>query len=104
MVEVKIPFMSRFQMPMLNGIKVMTCRTTKLCEVNDTFTQWGVQFIVTEVKEMPLFEVAQYHWFDEGCCAKYDFINVWNFLHRVWTYESNCSRLVWAHFFKMVIE
>lgn len=99
MTEVKIPFLPRFQEPMLNGTKIMTSRTRKYGQVGDVFKAFGAMFKITEVFRLELGDIASF-WKDEGCKSLDDFVETWKKIHPNKPYRLNDRYYV--HRFKKV--
>ena len=92
-----IPFLERFNEPLLNGKKTWTSRPRKMAEVGDTFTVLTGTFQVDEVFKMALGDVTTSHWQQEGCLNMADFLTVWNHIHPLKGFVD--SQLVWVHVF-----
>lgn len=93
---VEIPFLARFQRPMLEGIKTLTIRSEQYGNIGDRFVAFGYEFEITSIRQMALSFVADL-WKQEGVESREEFVRVWSSLHRgVW----NPNRIVYTHGFK----
>ena len=92
-----IPFMERFNEPLLSGKKTWTSRPRKMADVEDTFQNVAGTFQVDYVFQMPLGVVAMDCWRQEGCLHMTDFVTVWNHIHPLKGFVD--SQLVWVHVF-----
>lgn len=99
MTEVKIPFMARFEKPMLNFTKTWTSRTRVMGNIGDTFEAFGAEFVIDAVFQARLMTSAC-HYIQEGCESYNDFVNVWNLIHP--RKKFNAETLVWVHTFFML--
>ena len=100
-MEVTIPFKDRFRDPMLNGIKVMTCRPRAMGKAGDTFTAFGSRFELRAVENNKrLGAIVAFFWREEGCESEEDFIAVWQSIHPRKGYDPD--QQVVAHFFQRI--
>ena len=98
-MKIFIPFLQRFEEPMLNGTKTMTSRSKKYGEAGDTFDAFGATFKIIEVGRLRLGDIAGY-WKDEGMQSLEDFENTWKQIHPYRTY--NLEDYFYYHKFKRV--
>lgn len=81
---VTIPFLARFEKPMIEGLKTLTTRTSKYGEVGDRFVGFGHDFEITSIAQMLLAKVPDL-WRQEGVGSREEVMRVWSSLHRgVW--------------------
>lgn len=96
MKQVEIPFLARFEQPMLTGKKTLTTRTHQYGDVGDWFVAFGAKFQITAIARM-LLSSAPDLWAKEGVESREEFMRVWSSLHRgVW----NPALSVYVHGFK----
>ena len=100
MSEFKLPFRPQFQRPMMDGTKLMTCRTKKWGEPGDVFEAWGHRFILTHVMRMRLGYVGSDCFEQEGVESVQEFMEVWKSIHP--TNDFDGDQIVWAHCFRRV--
>jgi len=96
--KVKIPFKKWFDDVLLDGSKTWTSRTKKYGESNDTFEVFGQEFILEKVFKMNLGEVASYHYKEEGCRSREQFIKIWRKIHPRKGFDP--TQEVWVHQFR----
>lgn len=100
MSAIAIKFRPFFREPMLNGRKVMTCRTKKMGEPGDRFMAFLAEFELTHVMRMRLGFVASDCFQQEGCQSYQEFLEVWKGIHPTAGFDP--EQIVWAHCFKEV--
>lgn len=100
MSDIKLPFRPQFQRPMMDGTKLMTCRSRKMGEPGDVFEAWGHRFILTHVMRMRLGYVGSDCFIQEGCKSVQEFVNVWCEIHPVKGFLPD--EITWAHCFRRV--
>lgn len=101
-MEIKrFPFNLEFEQKMMNGKKTKTSRNKKYGNAGDTFTAFGVEFEIVDVKKETLKKVAEEYYKDEGFDMPGDFIEKWDQLHprKGWHPE----KYVFVHTFKRKI-
>ena len=96
MAEIKIPFLDEFEERMLSGKKTATARTRKYGEAGDVFEAFGQRFILIEVGQHYLGEVAASFYLEEGFYSPQNFRNCWQRLH---PRRNHYSTIVWLHQF-----
>jgi len=96
---VKIPFKARFKEPLLDGTKTWTSRTRRLGNVGDTFDAFGHEFEILKVEHRMLKNVA-FHWREEGCSSREDFVEVWKQIHPRKGYDP--QQIVKVHVFRRI--
>lgn len=79
-MKVKVPFMPQFRDALLDGKKLMTCRTKPLGKKGDTFEAFGEEFVIELVRKITLKEVAK-HYRLEGLRSPEEFEQLWAKLH-----------------------
>jgi len=94
---VHIPFLPRFQEPLLSGVKTCTTRTRRVGNPGDEFVAFGVWFRILSVEKVELGNVADHLYIEEGVSSPNDFISIWLELHRS-GYSPKTE--VWLHRFK----
>lgn len=99
MVKVQIPFKSRFEEPMLKGVKTWTSRTRRYGKPGDTFEAFNNEFEILKIERRPLEDVAD-HWAEEGCINKLDFIELWIRLHARKGFLA--TQRVYVHIFRRI--
>jgi len=99
-MKIKIPFKSCFEDALLSGSKTWTSRTRKYGEVGDIFEAFGATFIIERVFRENLGFIASYHYREEGCDSRQEFINVWRKIH--WRKGFDPRQEVWVHHFTKV--
>ena len=97
---VTIPFMDNFKDAMLDGRKIMTCRSKAYGKFEDVFCIFGASFMLTAVYKVKLGYVAWNCFAKEGCKDGDEFIEIWNKLHPRKGYNSEA--IVFAHEFVRV--
>lgn len=98
MKYVTLPFLARFEKPMIEGTKTLTSRREQYGEVGDRFVAFGHDFEITSVGRMLLSQVADL-WRQEGVESRGEFMRIWSSLHRgIW----NPNVSVYVHGFKML--
>ena len=81
MKNVRIPFLPRFRLPMLNGIKTCTARPYKMGNRGDFISLFGAIFDIITVEKLTLLDVRDNYWKEEGLSSPREFEEVWNELH-----------------------
>ena len=76
-MEIKIPFNEWSKNRLDDMVKCATSRNKKYGEQNDYFIFEGTKYIVTMVKKLPLWFVAQELFMTEGCRNPDEFKAVW---------------------------
>ena len=97
-MKVIIPFKEEFKERMVSGKKTCTSRTKRYGITGDKFKIFGMEFELTRVQQVELFEIANNQFEKEGFDSYQEFINCWNRIHPRKKY--NPFQLIWAHFFK----
>lgn len=98
MSDITIPFRPFFRAPMLEGVKVMTCRTKRLGDPGDTFEAFGASFRLTHVMRMRLGYVISDCFVQEGCRSVQELTDVWTGIHPGKGVDP--EQIVWAHCFR----
>ncbi len=96
MTAVHIPFLPRFQEPLLSGVKTCTTRTSRLGLPGDEFVAFGAWFLIRSVEKVELGDVANNLFEQEGVSSSNDFITIWLELHRSFIPTTR----VWLHRFE----
>lgn len=102
----KFPFKEMWREKMLSGRKTMTSRNRKLAEIGDTFTSFGVDFVVTDINRHTLKDVAIRFYREEGCETSDEFYQVWKQIYRQFDFRhvQPASMFRRVHEFKPVPE
>lgn len=96
-MQVKIPFRSYFENPMLSGDKIWTARFKQMGEVGDTFRAFGSLFKIVAIGRIKLGMVAKFYK-KEGCESRKQFIERWNNIHPVRKFDPKLE--VFVHEFR----
>jgi hypothetical protein len=80
--KVDIPFTLLSRAAIANGRKVCTTRAGRLGEVGDWFVLWGQVYVLADVQERNLGDVALELFRQEGFDSPEAFINYWQSIHR----------------------
>ena len=96
--RVFIPFQFHWQYKMLRGIKTCTSRPQKYGNTNDTFNQFGTNFIILSVSKFTLEHIANTLYKEEGCDSPEEFRKIWVELHPRKGWVPNQE--VFVHFFR----
>jgi len=81
-MKIMIPFNEWSKEQLRAGKKICTCRRKPYGKLGDTFEVEGILYILTDVVQARLSEVAEY-WYDfEGCNSPEEFKQVWKLIHR----------------------
>lgn len=99
-MKITLPFKPIFRSPMLNGVKVMTCRTARYGAPGDVFDAFGAEFELTHVMRMQLQYVERDCWQQEGATSREHFRTIWIDIHPRRGFVED--ELVWAHCFKLI--
>jgi len=94
---VHIPFLPRFQEPLLSGRKTCTTRTSRLGLPGDEFVAFGAWFRIRSVEKVELGDVANILYEQEGVSSPNDFITIWLELHRSYI---PTTQVWWLHRFE----
>lgn len=97
--EIKIPFHSEFEAPMLNGKKTAITRTKRYGYPSDCFEAFGRVFILTEVYPSFLDVIVTAHYIEEGFNSPLEFIEFWDRIHPNVIYLQRPGRSVYFHRF-----
>ena len=100
MSDIMLPFRPQFQRPMMDGTKLMTCRTEKKGDPGDVFEAWGHRFVLTHVMRMQLGYVGSDCFEQEGVKSVQEFMEVWKSIHPTKGFDGD--QIVWAHCFRRV--
>jgi hypothetical protein len=106
----KFPFSDDMAIAALKGVKTKTSRNKRYGAVGDTFTieppssclddlSWKM-FILTDISEHRLEEVAEFFFKDEGFATPQAFKSLWKQLHPAKGYRPD--QMVWVHTFQEV--
>ncbi len=98
-MKVYIPFLKRFETPMLNDTKTMTSRTKKYGKIGDTFDIFGATFEITEIGRLQLGDILSF-WKEEGMTSIEDFEHTWKQIHPYKPYR--LSEMFYCHKFRRV--
>lgn len=102
-MNVKIPFKERFREAMLDGTKTWTSRTKRYGKKDDVFPAFGCDFLIEKDPfEMMLEEIASFHYKEEGCSSRDEFIAVWRKIHPRKGFVPD--QIVWVHQFRRLTE
>ena len=80
-MRVRIPFQQRWRESMLTGNKVCTSRGRRFGKPGDTFEAFGADFELQAVEKMPLGDVKDSLYLQEGCESPEEFQRVWTKLN-----------------------
>ena len=97
---VKIPFKRDFEGALLFGSKTWTSRTKKYGKEGDKFDAFGETFIIEKVFKENLGNIASYHYKEEGCESRQEFINIWRIIHPRKGFVP--TQEVWVHQFRQI--
>lgn len=96
-MKVKIPFKPDFENALLFGNKTWTSRTKRYGDKGDSFEAFGATFLIEKVFKESLGNIASYHFKEEGCGSRQEFINIWRKIHPRKGFDP--SQMVWVHQF-----
>lgn len=96
--RILLPFMPLFRVPMLQGVKVMTCRTRRYGQPGDAFIAFDHEFVLTHVMRMRLGYVFSDCYLQEGCSSERELTGLWAKIHP--NKPIDCELIVWAHCFR----
>lgn len=99
-MRIEIPFQQGFREVMLNGEKTWTSRTKRYGDIGDVFEVFEQKFEIVGILKLPLSEVVDLHYEEEGFPNKIGLILLWVRLHPRKGYVP--SQKVWVHVFKKV--
>lgn len=97
MAEIEIPFKSRFEMPMEDGIKTRTWRTRRYGVPGDTFPNGKSRYRLIVVERSCMGSVPAY-WHEEGFIGPQDAIQTLKEIFPSNGYQPD--RMGWAHWFE----
>ena len=97
-MEISIPFQERWRDAILDGSKSATTRTKRCGSAGDTFGAFGAEFELVSVEKLPLQEVSETLYREEGCGSPQEFRKTWAKLHPRRGFVSHQS--VYVHRFR----
>jgi hypothetical protein len=97
-MKIEIPFIDFFKEKILFEDASCTSRIERHGIAKDTFSQWGIKFMLTKVTALSLGYVIENLYRQEGFFSPVDFIAYWKKLHPREGY--NPHQIVFVHFFK----
>jgi hypothetical protein len=100
MSEIYIPFMEQFRDVMLTGRKTCTSRTSRYGQPGDTFTAFGVRFMIKKVSREALSNVAYLLHKAEGFEDVKGFVACWEQIHPRRGYRG--ADRVYLHLFERI--
>jgi hypothetical protein len=100
-MDVEIKFSKRNENAILEGKKFCTSRREQKGAIGDTFYLGNGVFIITEVIVKTLWDVAHYHYIEEGYESPEAFAIDWYGLHRG---HFKPNQIVYVHWFSKVGE
>jgi len=98
-MNIVIPFNEWSKERLRAGKKSCTCRRKPYGKIGDTFEVEGKVYVLTDVMQAKLWEVAKYWYEFEGCASPEEFKQVWRLIHRKMGYVSNM--IVYLHCFEV---
>ena len=101
--KINLPFRKEFRDKILSGQKTCTSRTKQYGKFGDTFEAFGAEFTITHLERAnkygyTLFDIAHYHYREEGFDTPEEFIECWKKIHPRKGYDPD--QTVYVHFFK----
>ena len=94
-----IPFLSQWNLQMVDGRKTATSRTKRYGDPGDTFSVYGHYFVLTLVRRHSLGCIAQARYKQEGCESPEAFREVWRSIHPHVGFRK--GQIVWYHEFRL---
>lgn len=95
--RIAIPFLLRFETPMLEGSKTCTTRYKRLGMPGDYFAAFGRTFVLDKVEPCYLFQVANKRYREEGFDTRAEFVCFWKAVYPRKGFQPNAR--VWLHRF-----
>ncbi len=104
-MRIDIPFCQDMKRATLDGIKSCTSRTRRFGKPGDTFTLNHVggasaHFMITSVKKLPIKQVADTLYRQEGFKTPEDFKRLWRQIHPITGYRADTE--VYVHYFRRI--
>jgi hypothetical protein len=99
-MEIEMPFTGWARLQLEKGKKRCTSRRYQLGEVGDTFTVDGVVYRITSIEYLPLFQVRDQLFREEGVDSPEQFERVFHSQHQFWEWKED--ERVYVHFFERV--
>lgn len=96
-MRVNIPFQECWREAMLEERKVCTSRGRRYGKQGDIFRAFGIDFELLAVAKMPLKDVSDCLFRQEGCCSPEEFERIWAELHPRAGFVP--EKLVYVHWF-----
>jgi hypothetical protein len=97
-MEIEIPFTGWSRKKLETGTKSCTSRRYQMGEAGDTFSVEGVIYRVTRIEFLPLFQVRNLLFREEGADSPEQFERIFRSQHQF--YEWNEGDRVYVHFFE----
>ena len=97
---IKIPFHNRFIMEIASGRKTKTTRSKRYGKVGDIFYLAGrkIKCEIMGTIKIPLKDIVEKYWRDEGFRSKEEMIGFWLTIHRKYEPEKK----FWIHSFRRI--
>lgn len=97
---VKIPFDNKFIIEIASGRKTKTTRSKRYGKSGDKFYVAGRKITckILDTQKIPLKEVVEKYWRDEGFSSKEEMIGFWLTIHRKYEPEKK----FWLHTFRRI--
>jgi len=100
-ITISLPFNIRFKESMLKEQKTWTSRARQYGKVGYIFQVFGRTFVITDIRQMYLKQIANSYYYEEGFDSPQEFIAFWKIIHPRKGYEPN--QIIYAHNFRLEI-
>ena len=97
-MEIEMPFTGWSKKKLQEGKKICTSRLYQMGEVGDLFQVDGDAYCVTRIEHVPLYQVRNTLFHDEGADSPEQFERIFRSQHHFWEWKE--GEMVYVHYFE----